>query len=67
VAERTGQGGLSVVHDLEEQGEAPPDRLPRVMDGVVRRGGEEMGEPREVLIEGSSETFDELLKEFESA
>jgi hypothetical protein len=37
------------------------------MDGVVRRGGEEMGEPREVLIEGSAETFDELLKELESA
>src|SRR5688572_15433948 len=67
VAERTGQGGLSVVHDLEEQGEAPADRLPRVMDGVVRRGGEEMGEPREVLIEGSAETFEELLKELESA
>ncbi len=67
VAERTGQGGLSVVHDLEEQGEAPPDRLPRVMDGVVRRGGEEMGEPREVVLEGVTETFDELLKEFESA
>jgi hypothetical protein len=66
VAERTGQG-LSVVHDLDEQGEAPPDRLPRVMDGVVRRGGEEMGEPREVVLEGATGTFDELLKEFESA
>jgi hypothetical protein len=67
VAERTGQGGLSVVHDLDEQGEAPPDRLPRVMDGVARRGGEEMGEPREVVLEGVTETFEELLKEFESA
>src|SRR5687768_14974268 len=66
VAERTGQG-LSVVHDLDEQGEAPPDRLPRVMDGVVRRAGEELGEPREVVLEGVTETFDELLKEFESA
>ena len=67
VAERTGQGGLSVVHDLEEQGEAPPDRLPRVMDGVVRRAGEETGEPREVVVEGSPEAFEELMKEFDPA
>jgi hypothetical protein len=66
VAERTGQG-LSVVHDLEEQGEAPPDRLPRVMEGVVHRAGEEMGEPREVVIEGSAEIFEELMKEFDPA
>jgi hypothetical protein len=66
VAERTGQG-LSVVNDLEEQGEAPPDRLPRVMQGVVRRAGEELGEPREVVLEGSAEAFEELMKEFDPA
>jgi hypothetical protein len=64
VAERTGQG-LSVVHDLDEQGEAPPDRLPRVMDGVVRRSGEELGEPREVVVDGTPEVFEELMREYE--
>jgi hypothetical protein len=66
VAERTGQG-LSVVQDLEEQGEAPPDRLPRVMEGVVRRAGEDMGEPREVVVEGSTAVFEELMREFDPA
>ncbi len=64
LAERTGQG-LSVVHDLEEHGEAPSDRLPRVMDGVVRRAGDELGEPREVVLEGKPEVFEELMREFD--
>ena len=63
-AERTGQG-LSVVHDLREQGEAPPDRLPRVMDGVVHRADDELGEPREIVLEGNSEPFAELMAEFD--
>jgi hypothetical protein len=33
------------------------------MRGVVQRGGEERGEPREVEIEGSTEKFDRLLEE----
>jgi hypothetical protein len=33
------------------------------MRGVVMRGGEERGEPREVEIGGSAERFDELLEE----
>ena len=37
------------------------------MDGVVRRAGEETGEPREVVIEGSPEAFEELMKEFDPA
>ena len=62
-AERTGQG-LQLTHDLHEQGEAPPDRLPRVMSGVVHRSPEELGEPREVVVEGNPETLAELLGEF---
>jgi hypothetical protein len=34
------------------------------MKGVVQRGGEERGEPREVEIDGSAESFDRLLEEF---
>ena len=66
VAERTGQG-LQISHDLHEQGEAPPDRLPRIMSGVVHRSPEELGEPREVVIEGSSDVVAELLAEFDPA
>jgi hypothetical protein len=33
---------------------------------VVRRGGEEKGEPREVEIGGSPERFEELLEEFDA-
>lgn len=62
-AERTGQG-LVVTHELHEQGEAPSDRLPRVMSGVVHRSPEELGEPREVVIEGSADALAALLAEF---
>lgn len=63
-AERTGQG-LTVTHEVREEGEAPPDRLPRVMHGVVRRAGEELGEPREVVLGGSAPAFEELMSEFD--
>ena len=65
-AERTGQG-LTVTHSFQEQGDAPPDRFPRVMDGVVRRARDELGEPREVVVEGKPEVFDELMAEFDPA
>ena len=65
-AERTGQG-LQVAHELHEQGEAPADRLPRVMSGVVHRSPEELGEPREVVVEGDPEKIAELLAEFDPA
>jgi hypothetical protein len=63
-AERTGQG-LSLVHDLKELGDAPPDRFPRVMEGVVRRAADELGEPREIVLEGKGETFEELMEDFD--
>ena len=64
-AERTAQG-VVVEFDLSEQGEAPADRFPRVMDGVVRRAGDEPGEPREVEIGGDPHRFQELLEELEA-
>ena len=61
-AERTGQGPV-VESALKEEGEAPPDRFPRVMAGVVRRSGEELGEPREVEIGGDPRRLQELIEE----
>ena len=65
-AERTGRG-LEVQSTLEEQGEAPPDRVARIMEGVVKRSGEELGEARQVEILGDPERFRELLAEFDAA
>jgi hypothetical protein len=65
-AERTGTG-LVITPVLAEEGVAPLDRLPRVMDGVVRRSGDARGDPREVAIVGDVETFEELVTELEFA
>lgn len=61
-AERTGRG-LTLEWNLVEQGSAPPDRLPRVMDGVVRRADNALGDPREVELAGDPERFQALLDE----
>lgn len=63
-AEHTGKG-VTVDPAFTVEGEATPDRFPRVMQGVVRRGGEEKGEPREVAIDASPERFEELMEEFD--
>lgn len=65
-AERTGKG-LHMDMTLRVQGEAPPDRLPRVMEGVVRRSGDELGDPREIDIRGDPDRFEALLDEFDPA
>jgi len=64
MAEETGEG-VSLTHDFDQQGEAPADRLPRVIDGVVRRAGEELGEPREIVVDRVVEAFEEMMKGFE--
>ena len=63
-AEHTGKG-VTVEPSFTREGEAPPDRFPGVMRGVVRRGGEDKGEPREVEIDGSAARFEELMEEFD--
>jgi hypothetical protein len=63
-AERTGKA-LHLDMSLEEQGEAPPDRLPRIMTGVVVRSRDDLGDPREIEIEGRSDRFAELMEEFD--
>lgn len=63
-AERTGRA-LHLDMQLEVQGEAPPDRLPRVMTGVVARSGDDLGDPREIEIDGSNDRFQELMDDFD--
>lgn len=64
-AEQTGKG-VTVESSFTTEGEVPPDRFPILMKGVVLRGGEERGEPREVEIEGSADNFERLMEEFEA-
>jgi hypothetical protein len=64
-AERTGKG-LTLDWSVIEQGASVPDRLPRVMDGVVRRAGDDLGEAREVEIAGDPTRFAALLDELGS-
>lgn len=61
-SEHTGRG---VAFDVSftQEGEAPPERFPSVMAGVVRRSGEGLGEAREVEILGSAEKFEQLLED----
>ena len=63
-AERTGRT-LTVDQAFHDEGDAPPDFLPRVMEGVVRRAGEGYGDPREVEIGGDPERFAALVDEFD--
>lgn len=66
LAERTGMG-LTIDPVLREEGDAPPDVLPRIIAGVVSRAGLELGEPREVEIQGDSGHFEAFLDEFDPA
>jgi len=61
-AEQTGTG-VTFDTSFTQEGEAPPERFPSVMAGVVRRSGEGLGEAREVEIRGSAEKFEQLLEE----
>ncbi|RMH18058.1 MAG: hypothetical protein D6701_06750 [Gemmatimonadetes bacterium] len=65
-AERSGTN-LAFEAALREEGLAPPDRLPRVMQGVVRRSSIDLGEPRLVEVGGRDERFAALLAEFDSS
>lgn len=62
-AEHTGKG-VTVEPTFTWEGEAPPDRFPPVMQGVVRRAGEGE-EPREVEIDRSPQRFEELMEEYD--
>ncbi len=62
-AQRTGKG-LYLDTRLHDEGVAPADRLPRVMEGVVRRGPEPLGSPRLVELGGAAEAFESLIGEY---
>ena len=63
-AEHTGRG-VTFDTSFTQEGEAPPERFPNVMAGVVRRSAEGLGESREVEIDGSAEKFERLMEEFD--
>jgi hypothetical protein len=63
-AERTGKG-LALEGSLEEQGEAPVESFPRMMEGVVRRAEKDLGEPRELEIGGDPSRFLACLDDFD--
>ena len=65
-SERTG-AGLTLEQVVHDEGDAPPDFLPRIMEGVVRRAGEAYGEPRVVEIAGDPALFASLVDEFDPA
>jgi hypothetical protein len=62
-AELRGSGG-NLEYEVQVEGDAPPDRLPRVMDGVVRRSNLRLGDPRRVDIRGDRERLRELVREY---
>jgi len=62
-AELTGSGS-TLDFEVTMEGDAPPDRLPRVMDGVARRSDLHLGDAREVEIRGDSERFRTLILEY---
>lgn len=64
-AEETGKG-VTFEPRFAEEGEAPPDRLPRVMAGVVRRMDEASGEPRYLEVGGDEAVLRTLLEEVDS-
>jgi len=65
-SEETGKG-ISFDPLLQEEGVAPPDRLPRIIAGVVRRSGVEGGDPTELSVGGSQDTYSHWLASMEQA
>ena len=65
LAELTGLG-ISFQPEVTSEGLAPPDRLPRVMDGVVRRSDLQLEVPREVELGGDLSLFESLLRDYET-
>ena len=61
-AEEAGDG-VRFEASFHEEGEAPEDRIPAIMSGVVRRLAEQPGDPRAVLLDGDSERLRTLVEE----
>ncbi|MEX2531713.1 MAG: hypothetical protein WD960_13175 [Gemmatimonadota bacterium] len=65
-SEESGEG-ISYESAYQVEGEAPSDRLPRVMEGVVRRMSEDPGSPESHEIAGDEERLEDLAAHLESA
>ena len=65
-AEETGQG-VTFRPSFQEEGEAPRDRLPRVMEGVVERSGTEFGSPSSIALGGDPKKLEGLIREWTPA
>ena len=63
-AERTGKG-LFLDAQMAEEGSAPADRLPRVMEGVASRSPGPLGNPKMVEVAGGEEAWEALLGEYD--
>ncbi len=63
-AEETGKG-IAFQSTFQEEGEAPRDRLPRIMAGVVKRMDGTPGEPRTVELAGNPEAFQTIVQELD--
>jgi hypothetical protein len=61
---RNRKGAATVGVRFDEHGAAPADAVPRIVQGVLRRMGEDAdAEPRDEQIGGSQERWDELILE----
>lgn len=60
-AEETGRG-ITFHATLQEEGEAPADRLPRVMEGVVQRSDSALGSPKGVTLNGDPNVLNALIE-----
>jgi hypothetical protein len=61
---RNRKGVPTVGIRFDEHGAAPADAVPRIVQGVLRRMGEDAdAEPRDARIGGSQERWDELILE----
>lgn len=62
-AEETGRGVTFRV-SLREEGEAPRNLLPRIMEGVVTRSGIGLGPPRSTILNGDARALELLIDEW---
>lgn len=61
---RNRKGIATVTALFDEYGAAPADAVPRIVQGVLRRLGEDTAaEPRDVLIDGRQDRWDALVTE----
>lgn len=61
---RNRKGAATVTARFDEHGSAPHDAVPRIVQGVLRRLGEDVNaEPREWPVSGRQDRWDELIVE----